>query len=458
MDDLQPRTTHLVGACGSGMRALAELLLDLNWSLSGSDFSPPNPATNNLIHRGFRFYQGHDQSHVEPTTQLLIHSPAVPTENVERSAARQRQIPEISYGQMIGRFLNSGRGVCIAGTHGKSTTTAMTACVLQAANRLSGVVLGAEVCDRQRSGWKSDGDLFVAESCEFQQTFHQFHPQYATILNIEPDHFDCYPDLQSLMAAFTQFARQTDPQGTVILNQDCPQSRRLLEASDIPGRRVTFGCGPAADWSARSAEFLSRGVRFQLFHGESPVGEVPLQLHGRHNLMNALAAAATCGEIGVPIPVICDALAAFRGIRRRLEFRGTVRQIAMYDDYAHHPTAVQVTLATLREIVGNRTIHCIFQPHQVLRTQVLMEEFSRSFGAADQVLIAPVFAAREDIASQSVSTSEELARRIATQGIAAKSGGTLDQIVSTLEYSTRPGDVIVTMGAGDIDRIHHEFT
>lgn len=451
-------TAHLIGVCGAGMRALAEVLLDQGWSVSGSDFSPPNPQMQRLIERGLVFHQGHSDTNIPQSTQSVIYSPAVPESNIERQVASTRHLPQFSYSQMVGKLMSQTTGVCVAGTHGKSTTTAMTAKILETAGRLSSVVLGAELCDSGRSGWVGNGDLLVAESCEFQQSFLDFSPKYTAILSIEPDHFDCYADPQSLQSAFTEFAQQTASDGILLTNADCPVSQKVSADAKTNAKRVSFGLNASADWQAVHIEQTSDGSRFLLQHHRNDVTSIEIPLHGRHNLWNALAASTFCAEIGVRPDIIRDSLSRFHGIRRRLEFVGQSNGVTFVDDYAHHPTAVKITLETLRNIVGNRIIRCVFQPHQVLRTKTLMNDFASSFSLADEVLVAPVFAARESVSDEPLSVSKELAHRISSHGVPTRFLTSLDQIVSTLDDATRPGDVIVTMGAGDIDRIYHELT
>ena len=440
------------------MRALAEVLMDAGWSLSGSDLIPPNASIKRLIERGLVFHQGHSESHISEAFQQLIYSPAIPPENVERMAAARRALPQHSYSQAVGQLMRNGTGVCVAGTHGKSTTTAMVATVLRESGRLSAVVLGAELCDGGRSGWSGAGDLFVAESCEFQQSFLDLNPKYSAILTVEPDHFDCYADLESLQTAFCDFASKTASDGVLLVNGDCPVSRIVSEKAQTNAKRVSFGMNPIADWQATDLEPTQNGTRFQLVHQGTHVVDIDLALHGQHNVWNGLAAAALCAEIGVLPETIRNSLSNFHGIRRRLEFVGEWKGVTFVDDYAHHPTAVLITLRTLRKVMGTRRIRCVFQPHQIRRTTALMTEFASSFVDADEVLVAPVFAARESVIDEPALVSRELANRISTQGVSAQFFSSLDQIVNTLEDAMRPGDVIVTMGAGDIDRIHHEFT
>lgn len=458
MNDQPGRTAHLVGVCGAGMKALAELLLDKNWRLSGSDLSPASNSVQRLIDRGLDFHQGHSSANLSEIADCLVYSPAIPADNPERQEAHRRQLPQDPYNRMVANLMQGSQGVCIAGTHGKSTTTAMTAWILETAGRLQAAVVGAELIQRARSGWCGSGDLFVVESCEFQHSFLEFQPRYTVILGIEHDHFDCYPDFASLEAAFCEFAGQTSSDGILMINDDCLVSRAVSRNAATGARRVSFGFQDTADWTATNRQFDIRGTRFSISNRGTHFGDFELMLHGKHNVANALASVSLCAEIGVPSEVIRDALRAFRGIRRRFEFVGDIHGRLFVDDYAHHPTAVRAVLQTLRSVVGQRRIVCIFQPHQVQRTTRLMDEFAASFSAVDEVWIAPVFAARESSSDQPGRVSQDLATRISSHAVVCRYFSSLDQIVVTLDDATSPEDVIVTMGAGDIDRIHHEFT
>lgn len=440
------------------MRALAEVLLDRGWSLSGTDLNPPGDSLQKLIARGLVFHQGHSASNLPNSTGVIVYSPAIPAQNVERRVAAERGLLQLSYSEMVGRLMSSATGVCIAGTHGKSTVTAMTATILNTANRLAGVVLGAEVRDTGRSGWSGDGDLFVAESCEYQGSFFDYTPKYTSILSVEPDHFDCYADVGSLSAAFSRFAGQTADDGVLVTNADSPLSTDVACAASTQAKRVSFGVKNPADWQAAGIILATDRIQFRLQYHERDLIGIQVPVPGEHNVWNALAAASLCAEIGVAPEIISQGLSNFHGIRRRFEKVGECKGISLFDDYAHHPTAVRIILQALRRVVGNRRILCVFQPHQVLRTKVLMTDFASSFGDADRVIIAPIFAARESVSDEPFLVSEQLASQIRERGTSAVFLPSLDQIVATLDDAARPGDVIVTMGAGDIDRIHHEFT
>lgn len=449
-------TAHLVGVCGAGMKALAELLDGIGWQLSGSDLQPASQTIAALQLRGLKFTQGHAAENVPPETQCLVYSPAIRPDNPERQEATRRGLAAWSYSQMIGRLMESRTGICITGTHGKSTTTAMVGWILSVARRDPAVLVGAELCDSGHSGRAGRGNLLVVESCEFNHSFLDFHPAHGAILNVEQDHFDCYADIKLLTQAFHEFACKVPASGVLIVNRDCPAA--MEAARDVPAKIVTFGAATESDWTAQAISDHPDGIRFEIHRRARLWQKIGLRLHGHHNVQNALAAAALCAEIGVDPADVVSGLGSFGGVKRRFEVVGEWRGVTLIDDYAHHPTAVRATLQTAREVFGSRRIWCAFQPHQISRTTALMDEFAASFDAADEVLILPVFAARERVTTEPQEVSCELARRIAARGRSSRFLESLDQINLTVDDATRPGDVFIAMGAGDIDRIHHEFT
>lgn len=466
---MERKSAHLVGICGAGMKALAEVLDGMGWQLSGSDLMPASPAITSLTLHGLAFSRGHSASHVSENTQCLIYSPAIRPDNPERQEAARRGLPQWSYGEMIGRLMRDRTGICIAGTHGKSTTTAMVGWILSVAGRDPAVLVGAELCDGGYSGRSGHGDLLVVESCEFNRSFLDFRPRYAAVLNVEPDHFDCYADLPSLVSAFQEFARGVSSNGVLLINSDSVPCRDVAGASDA--RVVTFGMSPTADWHVENVRENVAGAQFDIIRrvpavsdgsmADKPLtvpwGLVQLRLHGEHNVQNALAAAALCAEIGVSSREIIGALRSFGGVKRRFEVVRESNGVILIDDYAHHPTAVRATLKTAREVYGGRRIWCAFQPHQISRTLALLDDFAASFDDCDELLVAPVFAAREQVTDEPRQVSIELVRRVVARGGNARYVESLDQIITTVEDAARPGDVLIAMGAGDIDRIHHEY-
>ncbi|HUQ72163.1 MAG TPA: UDP-N-acetylmuramate--L-alanine ligase, partial [Planctomycetaceae bacterium] len=422
---------HLVGVCGSGMKGLAHLLVGLGWQVTGSDVSPLADTLHPLRARGFRFVQGHTADQLPRDADVLIHSAAIGSDNLERIAARELGISQMTYSQMLGRLMLDRRGVCVAGTHGKSTTTAMTATILTDAGRQPSAIFGADLCSTGQSSWSGRGDLFVVESCEFQRSFLDLSPQCAAILGVEPDHFDCYRNRDELLAAFSGFAANVSPSGFLLLRAE---DAAAMEAGRAAKSEVlTFGWTSDADWWANDVRSLGFGSRFRLFRRGQYVTEIQLDVPGRHNVMNAVAAAAMCSELGVSAPAIRHSLAEFSGLKRRFDVLGSWRGVTVIDDYAHHPTAVTTTLQTARDLYGRRRIWAAFQPHQVGRTAALMPDFARSFRLADHVVIAPVYAAREAVTDEPLRLAEELARQVNAEGPPAMACNSLDQLAGVLD-------------------------
>lgn len=454
--DIEVASAHLVGIGGSGMKALAELLDGFGWELTGSEQEPGSRSARSLRYRGIEVHAGHAAEHVPANAGVLVYSSAVDRGNPERLAAARLGIPQYSYSEMLGRLMRDRVGVSIAGTHGKSTTTALIAWILKSTGQSPSAIFGAGLCSNGRSGWAGESDLFVVESCEYQRNFLNLHPRHAVILGIEPDHFDCFLDLDDTVSAFAGFAAGIDPGGTLLLNADCPNCEVLHLATQADVE--TFSLNSGSDWWAADLRPVRGGTRFRVIHRDRFLMEVFLPIPGRHNVQNALAAVAMCRSLGVSVAGIREAVHSFPGIQRRYQRKGFWRGVTLIDDYAHHPTAVAATLATVRQEFPDRRVWCAFQPHQAQRTERLLDEFGRSFRDADEVLIAPIFAARESAEITARITSDDLAGRVRANRTSCRAAATLDRVVATLEDETRPGDVVVTMGAGDIDRVQHEFT
>jgi UDP-N-acetylmuramate--alanine ligase len=438
------------------MKALAELLAGSGWAVSGSDANATSTVALALAERGLRIHPGHHRGFLADQTDVLVYSPAVGSENVERIEARRRGIPQLSYSQMLGHLMRGRSGVCVAGTHGKSTTTAMTGCILTSAGLAPSVLIGAEVCGLGANGWYGGGEHFVVESCEFQRSFLDLSPRYAAILGIEPDHFDCYAHFDETIAAFAAFAQKAPADGKLLIHAGCQATKAACIAASAPVE--TFGVETPADWQASDLRQAQAGTRFRIFHRGEFFAEILLPVPGAHNVSNAVAAAALAHSAGASAAAVREGLAEFPGVCRRYETVGSWRGVTLIDDYAHHPTAVSAVLATARSQFPKRRLWCVFQPHQVSRTRALFHEFAASLTAADQTLLLPVFAAREDVHDEPLQISRELAETIAAIGGRARAVDTLDQAMRTLEDELLPGDVLITMGAGDIGKVHHAFT
>jgi UDP-N-acetylmuramate--alanine ligase len=452
IDFKTPGRAHLIGVGGTGMQALAEYLHDAGWTLSGSD-DTSIPVT--LKARGLQFQRGHHSSAVPPATDLVIHSAAVNSTNPELVRAAEQQIPILSYARVLGILTRQTRAICIAGTHGKSTTAAMTAHLLEWGTVRPSAIVGAETIGRHCSGWQGTSDLLVLESCEYRKHFLGLTPAHAVVTGIESDHFDCFPDRNSIIEAFGEFVSLVPAEGTLAIPAGDLDVWSLVKRTKAS--IVTYGIDCSADWNARQLYVGPDETRFELHHRERSLGDVQIRVPGRHNVMNALAAVTVSSGLGLDHRVLMTGLESFRGIRRRFELLARNEDYVLIDDYAHHPTAVRETLSTTRDMFPGRRILCLFQPHQISRTKRLLEEFGASLALADEVWIAPVFTARESHAHEAIGWSERLAEGCRLAGGNAQSFDTLDRLVPTLEDKARSGDVILTVGAGNINRIHHEL-
>ncbi len=440
------RRAHLVGIAGNGMRALADVLVGWGWTVSGSDLD--TSLAKHLIAAGASLFQGHAAEHLPPDAELVVYSDAVPPDNPELRLAVERGVEVLSYFQMLGR-LGVGRNLsAIAGTHGKSTATAMTAHLLIQAGLDPTVVCGATPLGAASGGWAGSSNMMLVEACEYRANFLRLRPQKAVILGIEPDHFDCYGSLDELEAAFGRFAASVPADGLLLARHDCPSTRRT--AAQAGCKVETFGLSPDADWSARELAEQQGRFHFELWRGGSRFCEVRLQAPGRHNVVNALAAAALACENGLSASRIAAGLGDFTGLHRRMELLGERRGVAVLDDYAHHPTEVRAALSAARMMFPGRRLWCVFQPHQASRTERLLDELAESMQNADKVLVADIFRAREGHALSGGVTSGDLARKAAAAGVEVLPGHTNREITVTLETQLSPGDVLITLGAGEM--------
>ncbi len=502
---LQHQHAHLIGIAGSGMRAMAEVLRGWGWRITGSDCSVPSPPAPLSLTGEGRLFHGHAAEHVSPETDVVIYSDAVPADNVERRRALELGIPTHSYFEMLGRFSQEHPTIAIAGTHGKSTTTAMTAHILTQAGRDPTVFCGAAplgktsggragkvasgqwlvASDERREGrvegrrnnkfqafdqpaltltlsqrerglvsdnnLLTHNDLMLVEACEYRANFLKLQPRQAAILNVEPDHFDCYRSLDELENAFQQFASRILADGFLLIRHDCASTCRATTQAAC--RTESFGFSTEADWSAQGLTEDCGRFAFEVRHFGKPFCEVRLQTPGRHTVLNALAAAALASQNGVGAEQIAEGLGSFAGLHRRLELLGTWNGVTVLDDYAHHPTEIRATLDTVRRMFPRRRVWCVFQPHQASRTARLLDELAESLQNADRVLVAEIFRAREGNPQPGEITAADLARETAKRGVAVLPGHGAEEIVKTLETHLAPGDVLITLGAGDVARL-----
>lgn len=414
------RTIFFSGIGGIGMSALAQLLAERGDRIIGSDRTD-GPVAEMLRRKGIEVAIGHDGAHVPEEADLLVYSAAVPEDNPERVRARELGIPEVAYFTALGEVSREYRTVAVAGTHGKTTTTGMLTKILRDADASPTAVVGSIVQDFGSNYLSGTSDLFVVEACEFQRHFLEISPEILVITNLEFDHSDYYQDLADVQDAFRSFIKKLPTNGIVITDAEHPHIAPLLEG--ITQQVVDYTKEP----------------------------EYPLTVPGAFNQQNAKAAAAAAKAVlpSLTNVTINPSLEGFRGTWRRFEYKGTHNGAQVYDDYAHHPTAIKETLKALKEKAQGR-VFVAFHPHTYSRTRDLLDGFARAFSDADEVLIAPIFAARE-INDGSVS-SELLAERIRDEGVSARALS-MEEIEDVLRVEPKEGDVIMTMGAGDIYKV-----
>lgn len=444
------KRVHLIGIGGCGMRGAAAVLMRGGAIVSGSDRAESG-ALRLLADSGATIRIGQSENNLPEQCDMVVRSAAIHDENPELIAARKRGLPVMKYSQLLGLLMSQRRGIAVAGTHGKSTTTAMIAFVLRQAGLDPSFVIGAGVEQLGGGSGVGDGKHFVVEACEFDRSFLNLRPRMATILNIEEDHLDCYSGLDAIIEAFRAFTALIPPDGLLVVNG---ADRNVMRAASGVGTTVeTFGFEGDVDWRAEILDAARGCFRFRVFHGGKVITKVQLGLPGRHHVANALAALAICCHNGVEPVVAARALGEFRGAHRRLTLRGQMAGVTVVDDYAHHPTEIQVTLRAAREYYNPRRMFVVFQPHQHSRTRFLLNDFARSFGSADVVIVPEIYFVRDSESERELVAARDLVERIQLNGGEARYEPGFSNIVSQLCAEVESGDLVVTMGAGNVWKI-----
>jgi UDP-N-acetylmuramate--alanine ligase len=445
---------HMVGIAGSGMCGLAAFLLRRGARVSGSD-SRPGAELVRLTELGATVKTDQTADSVPPEAEFLVRSAAVPEDHPEIVEARRRDIPVIKYAQMLGTLMSHCEGIAVSGTHGKSTSTAWLAFVLRQAGLDPNFVVGASVAQLGGGSGAGTGPHFVAEACEYDRSFLNLRPHRAAILNIEEDHLDCYPNLAAIRAAFTEFAEHLPPDGLLVVNGDDEGCRQI--AASAHTRVQTFGLKCAANWEAKDLALTDGRYAFTVVHDGQPLGRIALGIAGRHNVANALAVIALAHDCGVAWESIAQRIPEFQGVRRRLEVRGTVNGVCVVDDYAHHPTEIRATLQAARDLFTPRRLWCIFQPHQHSRTRFLLADFAKSFSQADHVVVPDIYFVRDTQREREAVSAADLVERIRERGDTAEYIPAFDGIVDRVAAAVAAGDVVLTMGAGNIWKVADEL-
>jgi UDP-N-acetylmuramate--alanine ligase len=434
---------HLVGIGGIGLSAIARVLKGWGYQVSGSD-RQSTALTAALAAEGITVYAGHRAEQVAGA-DLVVVSSAVPQDNPEVAEALRRGLPVVKRAAFLGELTAGKVTIAVAGTHGKTTTSAMIAWVLLQAGLDPTFVVGGVLQNLGTNARAGRGPHFVIEADEYDRTFLGLRPAVAAITVLEHDHPDCFPTFDKMRVAYTSFVQQVVAGGLLVVCGEDKEARQLGAQAAGGGLRVmTYGTSNQWDWWAQGAS-LGNHATFEIWQGDDRLGTCALQVPGRHNVLNALAALAVCSEIGIDFEVATSALTRFRGTERRFEVKGQEAGVTVVDDYAHHPTEIRATLDAARIKFPGRQIWAVFQPHTYSRTAALMDDFAAALEMADHVLVTGIYAARE---SDTLGISgADIVARIEKPGAAYVP--TLGEAVATLLDRVRPGDVVITLGAGD---------
>jgi len=439
----RPAKIHFVGIGGIGMSGIAEVLLNLGYAVSGSDLRLSD-TTRRLAALGGRIAEGHAAAHVADA-DVVVTSSAVGRDNPEVVEARARTIPVIPRAEMLAELMRLKYGVAIAGSHGKTTTTSMAAHLLAHAGLDPTAVVGGKVNGFGSSAKLGKGDYMVVEADESDGSFLHIPPTIAIVTNIDPEHLDHWKTEAALRRGFVDFINRVPFYGTAILCIDHPVVQSLLP--EVEKRFVTYGESHQADYRAEGIEVAGPAVRFDAFRRQEPLGRFEVAMVGRHNALNALAVVALGDEMGIPPDAIRAALACFQGVQRRFTVRGEAGGVTVVDDYGHHPAEVRATLRGARDAFHRRVV-CLFQPHRYTRTRDLLADFATAFNDADVLLVTDVYAAGE--APIPGATAEALVEAIRACGHRDVTQAPPTRLAAAARARLRPGDLVITLGAGDV--------
>ncbi|HUP66208.1 MAG TPA: UDP-N-acetylmuramate--L-alanine ligase [Thermoanaerobaculia bacterium] len=448
------KNIHFVGIGGIGMSGIAEILTNYDLTISGCD-AARSATTERLGRGGIEVVIGHDPSHAD-RADLLVISSAIRRDNPEVERARAVRVPVIRRAEMLGELTRLKRGIAVAGTHGKTTTSAMIAMILAEAGLDPTLIVGGVLRNLEKSARLGSGEYLVVEADEYDRSFLTLYPHLAVVTNIEADHLDIYRDLDDIRATFAEFVRRVPFYGAVIACSDDSNVIDLL--SHVEKREIRYGLSPEANLRAVDLRFDGRGARYRLERDGESVGEVRLRVPGEHNVRNSLAAIAVALELDVPFDTAAAALQKFDGVERRFQILGACHGATVVDDYAHHPTEVRATLEAARHGYPGRRIVALFQPHLYSRTRDFASDFAEALSVADLAWVAPIYPAREEPIEG--VTSALITGSASTRGMKQVHAieGDLEAIANSIEKELSNNDIFITLGAGDVYKVGHMLT
>ncbi len=449
----QKEHIYFIGIGGISMSGLAEILCHRGFTVSGTDVKE-SAVTSHLQQLGIHINFGHRAENITDDITLVVYTAAIHEDNPELQAAKAKQIKIIDRAKLLGQIMaDYEKSVAVSGTHGKTTTTSMVSEILLAANADPTITVGGILPTIQSNLKIGNSPYFVAEACEYFDSFLQFSPYVGVILNVESDHLDYFKSLEHIRRSFHAFAARIPKNGMLII-YDAIADREALTAN-LDCSVETFGLTAQADWTAKNIVHASNGKNtFDVYHKGTFFATISLHIPGEHNITNALAAIAASAFLGISAQDCVAGLQHYTGTQRRFQYKGEKDGIIVIDDYAHHPTEIKAALAAAQNVKHNKT-WCVFQPHTYSRTKFLFDEFSQSFADADAVIVADIFAARET--DDGTVNSKQLAESIANHGVFTQYVGDFAAITDYLKQHCQAGDLIMTIGAGDVYQIGETF-
>ncbi|HNQ34659.1 MAG TPA: UDP-N-acetylmuramate--L-alanine ligase [bacterium] len=444
---------HFIGIGGIGTSGVARILLGEGKRVTGSDLGD-NLLLEQMRRDGARILIGHRADNLPEDAQVVIISAAIPHDNPEILAAQALSIPIITYSQALGSLMRRRFGIAVAGTHGKTSTSAMVAVILKTAGLDPSFVIGGEIPLLGGNSGTGQGRYLVAEACEFRRNFLSLRPRVALVTNIEEDHLDYYKDIEEIEEAFLQFLSRLPTDGFAVVCRESANVQEVVSSLDRPV--YTYGFS-GADFRAESMELRPDSSAYRAFYREECLGTVTIAVPGIHNILNSLGAFATCRLLGLEPEMIIRGLAAFRGVNRRLEKKGIYRGAVVLDDYGHHPTEIVATLAAIRQFYPAGRLLVVFQPHQYSRTRFFLEDFARSFRLADEVIVPEIYFVRDSEESRRSVSAADLVERLRANGKKAGFFDSFARVVDYLRENLVAGDVLLTLGAGPVHQVGEEL-
>ncbi len=436
---------HFIGIGGYGMSAIARVMLEMGYTVTGSDVASQE-LTEKLAAKGAKIYIGHTPEHIAGA-DIVVYSTALSRDNVERVAAEELNIPTLHRSQMLARLLNERKGVAVAGAHGKTTTSSMIALVMERCNVDPTYIIGGEITNLGTNAKAGKSEFVVAEADESDGSFLQYHPWQGIVTNIEADHLENYDgDFNRLKSAYVQFLSQIRPDGAAIVCADDQNIREMIP--QLQTRVITYGVEHESDYMATDIQLGDRRLSFTMSRKGTALGTIELSVPGRHNMYNAMATVISCLEAGIPFDQIAASILEFHGAKRRFQVLGESNDILIIDDYAHHPTEIEATISAARA-TGKRII-AVFQPQRYSRTFFLLDAFSRAFSEANEVIITDIYSPAGEKQIEGVHSSKLVDLIVQNSNANAIYLPTKEAVIEELKDRLQPGDLVLTMGAGDI--------